>query len=411
MEQPMSGNDLTRESAPEPQQQDPDQLRTEAEHQRKAAEETLREKHLQEEFLALLAHELRNPLAPLRNGVQILRQNGTRGPLAERTLDMIERQLQHLTRMVEDLLDVSRLRRGKFSLRKEAVDLISVARDAVETCRPVIDGREHQLSLHLPQAPLHVAGDRVRLIQVISNLLINAARYTETRGQICLSVDREGECGVVRVTDTGIGIPEHMLSRIFDLFAQADRPANGSIGGLGLGLTLVRRLVELHSGTVSARSEGPGRGSEFIVSLPLASEKPPERERIPLPASVRSGRRLRRVLVVEDNPDTARSMAAVLRLWGHDVATAYDGRKALEVAQRHNPEFVFLDIGLPLGMDGYEVARRLRTLPGMERALLVAVTGFGQPEHCQRSHEAGIQEHLIKPIDPTDLQRILATEE
>jgi CheY-like chemotaxis protein len=321
---------------------------------------------------------------------------------------MIERQLRILTRMVDDLLDFSRMGRCRITLRLEVLDLATVLQEAVEACRPEIDERHHTLSLVLPPHPIYVNGDRTRLLQVVSNLLVNAARYTEPGGKIDLSLIKQGEQAVVRVADTGIGISDEMVSRIFELFAQGEPAHDCPAQGLGLGLPLVRRLMELHGGTVAARSEGPGRGSEFTVRLPIVAAPAPQPKHVDSPACAQHGRQLRHILVVEDNADTAKSMAAILRLWGHDVATAPDGPKALELARRQTPNIVFLDIGLPHGMDGYELAPRLRSLPGMEHALLVAITGFGQPEDCRRSDEAGIDEHLIKPVEPRELQRVIA---
>ncbi|HXG08276.1 MAG TPA: MASE1 domain-containing protein [Gemmataceae bacterium] len=361
-----------------------------------------------DEFLAMLAHELRNPLAPIRTAVQILGLTGTDTAAAARAREIIERQVRHMTRLVDDLLDVSRITRGQIKLQKEPTDLGAVTARAVETCRALIDARGHELTVELPTEPVWLEADPARLEQVICNLLTNAARYTEPHGRISVVVRQEGPEAELRVRDTGIGIRPEMLLRVFDLFAQADRSPDQAPEGLGIGLTLVRRLVELHGGRVTAASAGPGQGSEFVVRLPvLPGAAAPVEGRI-APSSV--GRR-RRVLVVDDNVDAAESLAMLLRLEGHEVMVAHDGPAALAAAQVCRPEVVFLDIGLPQGMSGHEVALRLRELPGMEKAFLVAVTGFGQDEDRQRSHRAGFDLHLTKPVDPDELRRLLADRE
>src|SRR5512135_734222 len=364
-----------------------------------------------DEFLAMLAHELRNPMAPILNALHLLREQGG-GPMAEQAREVAERQVRHLARLVDDLLDVSRISSGKIHLRKGRVELGETVARAVETARPLIAARRHELSGSLPDEPIPLEADAARLEQVLANLLNNAAKYTEPGGWIAIEARREGEAAVVRVRDNGIGIAPELLPRIFDLFTQADRSLDRSQGGLGIGLTLVRSLVEMHDGSVTAASAGVGKGSEFVVRLPLgAPEAPGETEGTghpgPPPESVEA--RSRRVLVVEDNIDGARLMARLLESRGHQTRVAHDGPSALEAAREQCPEVVLLDIGLP-GMDGYQVAERLRGMEGMERALLVALTGYGQDGDRQRSHEAGVDLHMIKPVDPEALIKLVASD-
>jgi signal transduction histidine kinase/DNA-binding response OmpR family regulator len=360
------------------------------------------------EFLSMLAHELRNPLAPIRNGVHILRVLGDLAPAVRDVRDMMDRQVQHLVRLVDDLLDLSRITRGKVRLHTEAVELAAVLVRAVETSRPLIDQRRHRLTVAAPPSRLRVEGDAVRLAQVVGNLLNNAAKYTEEGGQIWLSAAREGDEAVIRVRDTGIGIPGEMLASVFDLFTQVDRSLDRSQGGLGIGLTLVRQLVEMHGGSVAARSEGLGRGAEFEVRLPaLPAEVVPEPAGA-VPAGLPGRGPGRRVLVVDDNRDAAESLALLLDVAGHQSRVAHDGPSALAAADEYSPEVVLLDIGLP-GMDGYEVCRRMRARPATRRALLVALTGYGQEEDQRRAREAGFDHHLIKPADLEVLAGLLAS--
>jgi len=359
------------------------------------------------EFLAMLAHELRNPLAPIRSSIQILRMIGSTDPKVRWSQDVIERQVQQMARLVDDLLDVSRITRGKIALQTEPVDLASVVTHALETSRPLIEQRRHELSLTLPDREVQVAADPVRLAQVVANLLNNAAKYTMEGGHIWLSAARESSEAVIRVRDSGLGIPKDMLASIFDLFTQVDRSLDRSQGGLGIGLTLVRQLVEMHEGTVQAFSSGPNQGSEFVVRLPVLTESPS-----PEPSSNGALKALepnptRRVLVVDDNVDAAETLGLVLRFSGHDVRWVNNGPIALEVAEEFLPEAMLLDIGLP-GMDGYEVARLVRQLPGLENILLVALTGYGGEEDRRRALEADFDAHLVKPVDADDLPRVLA---
>jgi signal transduction histidine kinase/DNA-binding response OmpR family regulator len=361
--------------------------------------------HRKNEFLAMLAHELRNPLAPIRSAVHILRLRGAEHPEVSWAQDLIDRQLQQMVRLVDDLLDVSRITRGKITLLCEPTDIAMVVNHAVETSRPLIDLHKHTLSVALPQEPLWVECDVTRLAQVFSNLLNNAAKYTREGGQIWLTVAQEGDEVVVRVRDSGIGIPPAMLAKVFDLFIQVDRTLDRSQGGLGIGLTLVRRLVEMHRGTVQATSAGVNQGSEFAVRLPLAAApvKKSSNGSAPHPPARRF---TFRILVVDDNVDGAESLAVLLRVGGHDVRVAHDGPSALTVAAEHRPEVVLLDIGLP-GLDGYEVARRMRREPDLENCLLIAITGYGRDEDRRRSLDAGFDAHLVKPIDANALSSIL----
>ena len=357
-----------------------------------------------DEFLAMLAHELRNPLAPVRNGLQILRLAGENPRVVAHTREMIDRQVQHLSRLVDDLMDVSRITRGKVDLRMQPVDLAEVAGRAVEEVRPLVEARKHRLTMAHPAGPARVKADPTRLTQVVANLLNNAAKYTDEGGEITLTVDRVGENAVVRVRDSGVGISPEMLSRVFELFTQVDSTLDRAQGGLGIGLTLVKSLVELHGGQVEVSSEGVGRGSEFVVRLPILVDAPQDNAtRPPDEGPVVP----RRVLVVDDNLDSAESLATLLQLGGHEVVTAHNGPKALDAAATFQPEVVLLDIGLP-GMSGFEVARSLREQPATRSALIVAMTGYGQDTDKQRSREVGIDHHFVKPLDPNDIRRFLA---
>jgi len=354
-----------------------------------------------DEFLAILAHELRNPLAPIRHCLQILRRSPD-ASARENARDVMERQLAQMVRLVDDLLDVSRITRGKVELRKERVALSSVIGSAIETSRPLIEHMHHELTVSLPGRRLELEADPTRLAQVFSNLLNNAAKYTDSGGDIRLAARVEGDDVVVSVRDNGVGIPADKIDSVFDMFSQVDRSMEKAQGGLGIGLTLVRRLVAMHDGEVKARSEGPGRGSEFLVRLPLALDRraAPTAHEPEAP-----GMTPLRILIVDDNQDGADTLAAVLRLTGHEVDTAYDGQEGVEAAERIQPDVVLLDIGLPR-LNGYEAARRIRSQG--RRTLLVAVTGWGQEEDRRRSRDAGFDHHLVKPLDPDELMRLLA---
>jgi PAS domain S-box-containing protein len=383
--------------------------RRRAEAARERAEAALKEAdRRKDEFLAMLAHELRNPLAPLRNALHILQLAGDDPGLTAQAREVMERQIEHLVRLVDDLLDVSRIMRGRIELRKEPVELATVVNRAVETSQPGIEAEGHELTVSLPPEPLWLDGDLVRLAQVVSNLLNNAVKYTERGGKICLTGGREGDGAVLRVRDTGIGIAPEVLPQIFDMFVQADRRTKNAQGGMGIGLTLVRRLVEMHGGRVEAHSAGPGRGSEFVVWLPLrgGSDGEPARGKQP-ERSPAAGLESRRVLVVDDSPDAADTLAMLLRLEGQEVRVAYDGPSALAAAEAAPPDIAFLDLGMPT-MDGYELARRMRARQELRTVRLVAVTGWGQDEDRRRTREAGFDEHLVKPVERESLHQLLA---
>jgi PAS domain S-box-containing protein len=375
----------------------------------KDAEAVLREANQRkDEFLAMLAHELRNPLAPIRNAAEALRLAHSEEPVVRWARDLIERQVSHLAHIVDDLLDVSRIVQGKVSLHRAPLDVRAVVRSAVETNRSVIDARGQALVLLLPDEPLPVEGDFVRLAQVVGNLLTNAAKYTPEGGRVTVSAASEHGQIVVRVRDTGEGIGRELLPQVFDLFTQAHRTIDRSQGGLGIGLTVVKRLVEMHGGEVAVTSEGPGRGSEFTVRLPRV-EAPVIAPRTPAAdtQSLRPGGPVR-VLVVDDNHDAVESLAELLRLSGYAVKTAPDGVSALGMAESFRPEVALLDLGLP-GMDGFELARRLRALPVTADAMLVAVTGYGREEDVRAARTAGFDHHLVKPVDLPALRELLAT--
>jgi signal transduction histidine kinase/CheY-like chemotaxis protein len=359
-----------------------------------------------DEFLAMLAHELRNPLAPIRNAVEIMRTVGSSDDRINKGSDTISRQLQHLVRLVDDLLDVSRVTQGKVLLQREALELTGVISRGIELARPLIDARRHKLEVTLPAiGELIVEGDATRLAQVIGNLLDNAAKYTEDGGSIHLSATRDNESVVIRVRDNGVGISPDLLPRVFDLFIQAERSADRAQGGLGIGLSLVKNLIELHGGTVEARSNGPGNGSEFIVRLPVL-QKQSVREAT---ATKHHARRLRpnqRVLVVDDNIDAAETLRMLLEMNGHEVRCAHEGAQAIELAMAFRPDVALLDIGLPR-MDGFELARRLRARPEMRDTRLIALTGYGQAEDRSRALAAGFDDHLTKPVDPDALEDLI----
>ncbi len=380
---------------------------------RRRSDDLIERDRRKDEFLAMLAHELRNPLAPIRNGVQVLRLQLPSEQTVGRIAEMMERQLGTLVRLVDDLLDVSRITRGKLELRKEFLELGPLIARVVEGVRPFLDERKQHLEAP-PFGEIRLEADPARLEQVLLNLLTNAAKYTPPGGKIVLSVQREGDAAEIRVRDNGIGIRPEMLTYIFDLFQQADRVPGRVSEGLGIGLSLVRRLVEMHGGTVTASSAGTNQGSEFVVRLPalpksaVTTEAPgakgvpdsADRERKPV-------RRLR-ILVTDDNADSADSLALLLRLRGHDVRTAYDGAQTLQTAQDFRPDLVFLDIALPRGMDGHEVAQRLRQETGPRAMMIVAMTGYGQPDDIERARAAGMDHHLTKPADPKVVERLIA---
>ncbi|HEY2933568.1 MAG TPA: ATP-binding protein [Acidobacteriota bacterium] len=360
-----------------------------------------------DEFLAILAHELRNPLAPIRNAVQILRAVGPPVPQLQWARDVIDRQVRQMTRLVDDLLDVSRISRGKVLLRKERVELTSVVGTAVEACRPLMEKWGHELTVTLPTEPILLEADPARLAQVLLNLLNNAAKYTDQGGQIWLTAEQDGDALQIRVKDSGVGMPREMLPRVFEMFTQMDHTLERSQGGLGIGLTLVKRLVEMHGGTVLARSEGPGKGSEFVVRLPVAGKATDSAPQVATGEVDQPGPQSKRhILVVDDNRDATEGLAILLRMMGHEVHTAHDGLEAVGAATVLRPDVVLLDIGLPK-LNGYEAARRIREQAGGEM-MLIALTGWGQEEDRRRSIEAGFDHHLTKPVEFDVLRNLLA---
>ncbi len=375
---------------------------------RRRADALAEDDRRKDEFLAMLAHELRNPLAPILNAFEVMKLADATAAELGMVRQVAERQVRHLARLVDDLLDVSRITSTRIQLRREPVDLAELIASVVEATRPAIEARRHAFSLAIEPGPLPILGDPTRLDQVLTNLLNNAIKYTEPGGRIALTAGRSGGSVEVRVADSGIGIAPEMLPHVFDLFAQADRALDRAQGGLGIGLTLVRRLVNLHDGSVTASSEGPGRGSEFVVRLllDLSAEGISPVERRQSPPEPATPTAPRRVLIGDDQVDSATILARLLRGLGHEVRIAAEGVDAIAVATEQSPEAVLLDIGLP-GMDGYEIARRIRVLPGMERSLLIAVTGYGQEEDIRMAREAGFEHHLVKPADLETIARLL----
>ncbi|MFC5479584.1 hybrid sensor histidine kinase/response regulator [Massilia suwonensis] len=354
------------------------------------------------EFLATLAHELRNPLAPIRNGLELLRMGSAKPELQANVRAMMERQVGHMVHLINDLLDIARVSSGKVVLKREPLDVQAVVASAVETSMPLIEAGGHTLEVDLPQEPLSVEGDAVRLSQVLGNLLANAAKYTPQGGRIAVSARREGMEAVIAVSDTGIGIAAESLPEVFEMFTQVSRSIDRARGGLGIGLALVRHLVQLHGGSVGAASAGINAGSTFTVRLPLGgdrTEKPPAAH---APAMAAPARPLR-VLVADDNVDAADTLSALLRLDGHLVQVAHDGAEAVHMAASFRPEIAFLDIGMPQ-LDGYGAARAIRTLPGLQGLRLVALTGWGAQEDRRRSREAGFDAHLLKPAVPDEVR-------
>ena len=407
-----------------------DRKRAEEELQRLAAELSNADQR-KDEFLATLAHELRNPLAPIRNGLQILRLSNDDKEKVEEIHTMMERQLAQMVHLVDDLLDVSRISRGKLELRKQLIELSSVINNAVETSRPLIEASGHQLTVILPLEPIFVDADATRLGQVFSNILNNAAKYSEPGGRIELVVSvasrlasAESEAMklaihqsplatpfvVVSVKDTGVGIPPDMLPKIFEMFTQVDRSLEKAQGGLGIGLSLVKRLVEMHGGNVVAHSDGHGTGSEFVVRLPIVSSNVHENKLRIDEVQTASSSGKRRILVADDNQDAAKTLAMLLKIMGNEVHTANDGLQAVEMADVFQPQVILLDIGMPK-LNGYEACRRIRERPWGKKVILIALTGWGQDDDRRRSLEAGFDHHLVKPVDPATLRKLLSAEQ
>jgi PAS domain S-box-containing protein len=370
---------------------------------RRQAEELAESNRRKDEFLAMLSHELRNPLAPVLNSVQVLRQAPHDAILVEFAGRVVERQVLHLARLIDDLLDVTRLTHGKVRLRPERTELLPLVQRAAETVHPLMRERSHELNVSLPSRPIWIEADPVRLDQILVNLLKNAAEFTDPGGRIELAVVQDGADAVIRVRDDGVGIDPELLPRVFDMFAQADTSLDRSHGGLGIGLTLVKRLVTMHGGTIEGHSEGKGCGSEFVVRLPVSADATQE-ARTPAPAeSARTGLR---ILVVDDNVDTASSLSILLQLHGHAVETAHDGASALDVSQSRTFDAILLDIGLPM-IDGHEVARRIRKRGGDDQPVLVGISGYGFDDDHRRAKDAGFDLYLVKPVDPQRLEKEL----
>jgi signal transduction histidine kinase/ActR/RegA family two-component response regulator len=381
-------------------------LRQSIELQREMREALAESDRRKDEFLATLAHELRNPLAPVRNAIHILRARLPPTPELQWARDVIDRQVTQMARLIDDLMDVSRITRGTFELRRERVSLVEVVRLAVETSRPSIDASGHDLVLRLPAEPIYLDADVIRLAQVFANLLNNAAKYTGPGGRIAVTAQRDADTVSVTVQDSGIGIPSEMLAQVFEPFTQLDRSLERARGGLGIGLALAKRLVEMHGGAIEAHSAGSGQGSRFVVRLPLSVQQTAaqaEALSVPVPARGRN-----RILVADDNYDSATSLSILLNDAGYDVRTAGDGVQALETAAQFRPDIVLLDIGMPK-LNGYEVARHFRRQPWGRNMLLVAVTGWGGADHRQQTAQAGFDHHLTKPVDPAALTRLLAS--
>lgn len=357
-----------------------------------------------DEFLAMLAHELRSPLAPLRNLLEIMKLGGGSSDVIEQMRPTLERQLKQMVRLVDDLLDMSRITRNKLELRKERIELAPVIQQGVEVCRPLAENARHELTITLPPEPIFLSADSARLSQVVSNLLNNACKYTPPGGRIKLSVERCGSDVVISVKDNGIGIPPDKLASVFEMFTQVSESSEMSQGGLGIGLTLVKQLVDMHGGTIEARSAGPGQGSDFEVRLPILIERP--QPQTPRRAALPAQSTPHRILIVDDNRDAARSLSMLLKLTGNQTSLAYDGLEALDMAEKLLPEVVLLDLGLPK-LSGYDVCRRIREQPWGKDMVLVALTGWAQDEDRRQSHEAGFDHHMVKPVDLADLTSLL----
>jgi PAS domain S-box-containing protein len=379
-------------------------MRWELEQRKRAEEELAAADRRKDEFLATLAHELRNPLAPIRHAMHVFHLYGTNDPTLQRAREIVERQVANMVRLVDDLLDVSRIQRGKITLRKERLNLQAILEEAIESTNPMILKQGHELNVAVPREPLLLDGDPTRLEQIFVNLLSNAAKYTPPGGKIWISAKAEGKDLAVSIRDSGIGIAPEMLPNVFNMFIQADKSLERSFGGLGIGLTIVRHLVEMHGGSIEARSEGLGKGSDFIVRLPAAA---------PAPSGTLSGgmhgidlsSAAKSVLLVEDNEDSRETLSAVLSIWGHRVTLARDGAEAIRQGLAIRPDIAIVDVGLP-GVSGYEVARQLRQTLG-QGILLIALTGYGQPEDRKKAFDSGFNAHMVKPADLDELQRLI----
>jgi len=376
-------------------------------HDMKMAEAALRDiDRKKNEFLATLAHELRNPLAPLRNGLQLIKLAKNDPAAIEQARPMMERQLGQMVRLIDDLMDLTRITQGKIVLQKKRLALSAVVRNAVDTSRPLVEAASHELILDVPDEPIYVDGDEVRLSQIITNLLNNSAKYTQDGGRIQLTVARQASDAVISVKDNGVGIPAPMLPKVFEMFTQVDRSLEKSQGGLGIGLSIVQQLVEMHGGTINAHSDGHGLGSTFVVRLPVVLSLAQPHRADEAEAGAKPAAR-RRILVVDDNRDAAISLAMMLKIMGNDTQTAHDGLEAIDVAAAFRPDVILLDIGMPK-LNGYDACRRIRQQPWGQSIVLVACTGWGQAEDKHMAQDAGFNSHLTKPIDPADLGKLLA---
>lgn len=382
-------------------------VHTDVTEQRRAEDELRKANSRKDEFLATLAHELRNPLAPMANSLELLRRAGGDESLAVKARETVERQLSHMVRLIDDLLDLSRITSDKLELRREQINLSEIVENAAATCRITAEGQKRELTVVVPSNPIFIDGDPVRITQVISNLLANACKFTPAGGRVTLAAQTEGDIAEVRITDSGIGIPHDMLDRIFEMFTQVDRSMEHSRGGLGIGLSLARKIVEMHGGTINAFSDGPGTGSEFVLYLPAVIKQKQERVDPDNPNKFEASPQ--RILVVDDNIDSAESLALLLKYGGHETKMAFDGIAALDEAARFRPDVILLDIGLP-GMNGLDVCRTIREESWGKNIFIVAMTGWGQEEDRRMSKEAGFNNHLVKPIDYSSLIELLAEE-
>jgi signal transduction histidine kinase len=379
-------------------------IQAEERAKREAAEEADRRK---DEFLATLAHELRNPLAPLRNSLQLLQLPNIKPEMITKAYEMMDRQLQHMVRLVDDLMDVSRITRGKIDLRMDQIYLTEAIETALETVRPLIEERKHTLKVEIPDRSIQIEADLVRLSQVFANLLNNAAKYTDPGGRITLIVEQSGDLVLIKIKDTGIGISSERLPEVFEPFMQVDSSLTRSQGGLGIGLTLVKKLIEMQNGFVEAYSQGPNTGSTFIISLPVAKTKK-NLKTVDNSHTKPIKKQHLRILVVDDNEASAQTMGWMLEMEGHEVSTVFDGIEAIDLAKKIKPDIILLDIGLPK-VSGYEVCEILRKQPSLAHTVFIAQTGWGQPEHRRRSQMAGFDYHLVKPVNSKVLQDVLST--
>jgi len=360
-----------------------------------------------DEFLATLAHELRNPLAPVRNSLELLKWESNNPELLKQARETMERQIGHMVRLIDDLMDVSRISSNKLELKKERIELASIIHHAEEACQPYLERDKHEFVLNLPTEPIHLHGDPTRLAQVIGNLLTNACKYSEPGGNIALNVERQEAEVKISIKDTGIGIPSEMLNKVFDMFTQIDKSLERSDGGLGIGLSLVKRLVELHGGTVTANSEGLGHGSEFTVLLPCESQQTRIEPFVQTPAVAPAKSSSRRILVVDDNRDSATTLALLLKMTGDETKTAFDGMEAIATAEKFQPDAILLDIGLPK-MNGHDTCSAIRSQAWGKDMLIIALTGWGQEEDRRKTADAGFDNHLVKPVDFMALNKLLS---